>query len=92
VRPRSTWVLLVSAENGVDPQVVLDGDRQSWGILVRRGLRLLLWAPSAGAETAPRAGWVQAAIGAPRSGVGAKRRAWRRPSTAPDFPAEGARR
>lgn len=31
MRPRS-----VSAENGVDPQVVLAGDRRSWGILVRR--------------------------------------------------------
>ena len=31
MRPRS-----VSAENGVDPQVVLARDRRSWSILVRR--------------------------------------------------------
>lgn len=35
MRPRSTW-MLVTADNGVDPQVVRTGDRGSWDILVRR--------------------------------------------------------
>jgi len=35
MRPRSSC-LSVTAEDGVDPQVVRTGDRGSWGILVRR--------------------------------------------------------
>ena len=35
MRPRSTWVP-VTADNGIDPQVIPTEDRRSWGILVRR--------------------------------------------------------
>ncbi|GAC1455778.1 MAG: hypothetical protein PVSMB1_05350 [Gemmatimonadaceae bacterium] len=47
--------------------------------------------PSANATLAPRGGRVQAATGAPRSGGGAKRSAWTRPSTALPFDADGGR-
>jgi hypothetical protein len=47
--------------------------------------------PSANATLAPRGGRVQAAPGAPRSGHGATRSAWTRPSTALPFDADGGR-
>jgi transposase len=53
--------------------------------------QLSLDLPSATANPAPRGGRVQAAAGAPRSGGGAKRSAWTRPSTALPFDADGGR-
>lgn len=78
-------VMPASAENEDDLQVVRGGDRRSCGLLVRR-LRAER-SPSAKASPAPRGARVQAE--APRSGVGAQRRAWTLVSTAPYSLAEG---
>ena len=78
--------IAVSDENGDDLQVVWGRDRRSCGLLARR-LRAERSSPSARADPAPRATRVQAE--APRSGVGAQRRAWTRASTAPNSLAEG---
>lgn len=79
-------VMPVSAEHGDDLQGVRGADRRSCGLLVRR-LRAERSSPSAKASPVPRGAWVQAE--APRSGVGAQRRAWTRVSTAPYSLAEG---
>jgi hypothetical protein len=78
--------MAVSDANGDDLVVVQGRDRRSCGLLARRltGGRS---SPSARAAPAPRAARVQAE--APRSGVGAQRRAWTRASTAPNSLAEG---
>jgi len=76
--------LPVSDADGVDLEVVRVRLRRSWGILVRRQLDregpTPPWPPSAGATRAPRATRAQATLGAPRSGVGARQRAWTRVS------------
>ncbi len=82
---------LVSDANGDDLQVGRGGDRPSCGILVRRLSGRYPRPSSAIANRAPRGGRVQAACSAPRSGVGAKRRAWTRLSTAAGVSAEEGR-
>jgi hypothetical protein len=83
--------MLVNDANGGDLQVTRGGDRPSCGILVRRLSGHYRRPSPARAERAPRGGRVQATCGAPRSGVGAKRRAWTRPSAAAGVSAEEGR-